>query len=102
VRTFVLSKAVRVVFLVESLLIDAFAKANALDKIQQNGEFMMLQGIIIVAKGRQHIRLARGSDRILDDIKYVGDRGAHNVFKEISDSIQSVGEAMTCAVRLPP
>jgi hypothetical protein len=64
--------------LIESLLIDAFVKAGHVDQIRKDGEFMMLEKIISVAKGGQYIRLARGSDKILEEIKYVGDRSAHN------------------------
>lgn len=78
--------------LVESLLIEAFVKAGHVDKIRQGGEFMMLAGIIGVAKQGKYILLARGSDDILEAIKYMGDRAAHSrtyvsVKKDVLDVI---------------
>jgi len=78
--------------LTESLLIEAFVKAGHVDKIRQGNEFMMLAAIISVAKQGQCFLLARGSDDILEAIKYIGDRAAHSrtyvsVQKDILDVI---------------
>lgn len=64
--------------MVESLLIEVFVKAGHVDKIRTGTEFMMLAGIISITKNRQYVQLARGSDQILEDVKYIGDRSAHN------------------------
>ena len=64
--------------LIESLLIEAFVKAGHVDEIRHANEFVMLDRIIGVAKTKKFISLARGSDKILDDIKYAGDRAAHS------------------------
>lgn len=65
--------------LLESLLIEAFAKAGFDNEIRgNNGEYKMLADIINTAKSRHYIKLARGSDQICDNVKYVGDRSAHS------------------------
>lgn len=63
---------------IESLLIDAFTAAGYADKIKHNRDFMQLSGIIGVANSGHYIRLSKGSDRDLDQIKEVGDRAAHH------------------------
>lgn len=78
--------------MIESLLIEVFIKAGHVEKIRQNNEFMMLAGIIVVAKQGKCILLARGSDEILEAIKYLGDRAAHSrtyvsVQKDVLDLI---------------
>jgi len=78
--------------LIESLLIEAFVKAGHVQSIRKDNEFMMLAGIINVAKTGNCIMLARGSDDILEAIKYAGDRAAHSrtyvsVPNDVSDLI---------------
>jgi hypothetical protein len=64
--------------LVEILLIEAFEKAGKASAIQRNGEYVMLADIIRVAKSGAHIKLARGTGPALDEIKDIGDTGAHH------------------------
>jgi len=64
--------------LVESLLIDAFVRAGHASVIQRDGDFVGLDEIITKAKTGSFIKLARNTGNILDKIKEIGDRGAHD------------------------
>jgi hypothetical protein len=64
--------------LIESLLIEGFLATGEGDRIKQNGEFMMLSGILSVTNSKQFIKLSRGSDKALEQIKDIGDRAAHH------------------------
>lgn len=64
--------------LTESLLIEVFAKVGHVEAIRQNNEFLMLNGILSVVRQRKYFTLARGSEDVLDNIKYAGDRAAHS------------------------
>ena len=63
--------------LMESLLIEVFEAQGQADLIKQSdGNYKMLNGIIS-ALGGSTIRLARGIDKTMTDVKKVGDNAAH-------------------------
>ncbi len=64
--------------LMESLLIEAFEHKGKADAIKLRGHYFQLAEIIAQARGGQHIKLARGTADILDEIKDVGDTAAHS------------------------
>jgi hypothetical protein len=64
--------------LVESLLIDAFENAGYRSAIEKNGNLMGLDDILKQAKGGQHIKLPRGTPKVLEKIKEIGDTAAHD------------------------
>lgn len=65
--------------LMETLLIEAFEKANKADKIKTaDGQYVGLADIIAQARSNQHIRLQRGSADTMEEIKALGDTAAHS------------------------
>ncbi len=63
--------------LMESLLIETFEAKGEANLIKNNdGTYMMLSGIIS-SLGPSSIRLARGIDKVIQNIKKVGDNAAH-------------------------
>jgi hypothetical protein len=60
--------------LMETLLIEAFEHAGKSSYIKQHNHYLQLSEIIAIARGGQHIKLARGSADILEEIKLAGDR----------------------------
>jgi len=66
--------------LVESLLIDTFEKAGCGSAIERNGEFVGLDEILKQAKSGQYIKLSRGTPKLLEKVKDVGDTAAHSQY----------------------
>lgn len=64
--------------LVESLVIEAFEHHNIADRIKQNGEYVEFGSLIGKASTEPMLRLTRNTKRILPDLKFFGDLGAHN------------------------
>jgi hypothetical protein len=64
--------------LIENLIIDVYEKANKQAEIQQNGEYLMLSGLITAILNQNHWTRQRETKRSLPDIKKLGDRAAHN------------------------
>jgi hypothetical protein len=64
--------------LVESLVIEAFEHHNIADRIKQNGEYVEFGSLIGKASAEPILRLTRNTKRILPDLKFLGDLGAHN------------------------
>jgi hypothetical protein len=64
--------------LVESLVIDSFERHGLADKIKRNGEYMEFGALIGQAMAEPMLKLTRNTKRILPDLKFFGDLGAHN------------------------
>lgn len=64
--------------LVEGLLVTAFEKSENAPSIMKGKDYMMLEGILGVVKSGSAIKLSRGKDKILDEVKTIGDHGAHS------------------------
>jgi len=64
--------------LVESLIIEAFERHAIADRIKQGGEYIEFGDLIGKAAAEPILRLTRNTKRILPDLKFFGDLGAHN------------------------
>jgi hypothetical protein len=64
--------------LMEILLIEAFETTDQASAIKRGNNYLALSEIISIAQSGQHIKLARGTAAILDEIKEAGDAGAHS------------------------
>lgn len=64
--------------LVENLIIEAFERLGIADKIKRDGEFIEFGSLIGKAAGEPMLRLTRNTKRVLPDLKFFGDLGAHN------------------------
>jgi len=64
--------------LVESLIIEAFERHTIGGRIKQNGEYLEFGSLIGKASAEPMLRLTRNTKRILPDLKFFGDLGAHN------------------------
>lgn len=64
--------------LVESLVIEAFERHAIGDKIKKDGEYLEFGLLIGKATAEPVLRLTRNTKRILPDLKFFGDLGAHN------------------------
>lgn len=64
--------------LVESLIIEAFEGRGIADKIKKDGECLEFGALIGKAAAEPVLRLTRNTKRILPDLKFFGDLGAHN------------------------
>ena len=64
--------------LMESLLIECYVFSKTETAIKNGKDFKMLADIVATTRSGLHVRLSRGSDKILDDVKDVGDRAAHH------------------------
>ena len=90
--------AVLVRRLVEGLLVESFDKAGHAAAIKTSlGDNMMLREILGVLKSGQCIKLARGKDQVLDQVKDIGDRAAHDRYH-----ITTKQEIDVLRTKLPP
>lgn len=64
--------------MIESLLIDAFEKANHSDAIKHQGEYVGFADVIGIACSGKFLKLSRGSSKALSSVKAVGDTAAHH------------------------
>lgn len=64
--------------LVESLVIEAFERQGLTDKIKQGGGYIEFGALIGKAAAEPVLRLTRNTKRVLPDLKFFGDLGAHN------------------------
>lgn len=64
--------------LVESLIIEAFEHHGLGHKIERNGEYLSFGDLIGKAVAEPALKLTRDTKRILPDLKFFGDLGAHN------------------------
>ena len=64
--------------LVENLVIEAFERHAIAERIKQNGEYFEFGSLIGKASAEPMLRLTRNTKRILSDLKFFGDLGAHN------------------------
>lgn len=64
--------------LVENLIIEAFDHHGLTSVIQKNGEYMDFGDLIGKAMAEPRLRLTRNTKKILPDLKFFGDLGAHN------------------------
>lgn len=64
--------------LVESLIIEAFERHGIADRIKHNGEYIEFGVLIGKAAAEPALRLTRNTKRVLPDLKFFGDLGAHN------------------------
>jgi len=64
--------------LVEHLIIEAFERHNIADRIKQNAEYIEFGTLIGKAIAEPMLRLTRNTKRVLPELKFFGDLGAHN------------------------
>jgi len=64
--------------LVENLVIEAFEHHQIDDRIKKDGEYVEFGLLIGKAANEPALRLTRNTKRILPDLKFFGDIGAHN------------------------
>ncbi len=64
--------------LVESLIIEAFERFGIADRIKQSGEYVAFGALIGRAAAEPMLRLTRSTKKVLPDLKFLGDLGAHN------------------------
>lgn len=64
--------------LMESLIIEVYVSRNRHHEIQQDGVFRQLGELLAHIKSDSSISLARGSAKIMDEIKQLGDTAAHD------------------------
>jgi hypothetical protein len=64
--------------LIESLLIDAFENLGFRSAIERNGAIVGLDEIIKQATSGQFIKLPKGTPKILEKVKEIGDTAAHD------------------------
>jgi len=64
--------------LLESLVIEAFEYHGKADTIKAGGEYVELGALIGKAVAEPALRLTRNTKRVLPDLKFLGDLGAHN------------------------
>jgi hypothetical protein len=64
--------------LVESLIIEAFERHNRADRIKRDGDYLPFGDLIGQAANETALRLSREGKRVLPDLKFLGDVGAHN------------------------
>ncbi len=63
---------------VENLIIEAFEHHGLGNKIQKNGDYLDFGDLIGKAVAEPALKLTRNTKRILPDLKFFGDLGAHN------------------------
>ena len=67
--------------MIESLLVASFKHSKNLSAIQRgDGTLEMLSVVINKAKGGQYIHLPRGTAKIIEKIKEIGDTGSHDTY----------------------
>lgn len=64
--------------LTESLIIEAFEHQGIADKIKKDGNYLEFSALIGMAIAEPKLGLTRNTKRILPDLKFFGDLGAHN------------------------
>ena len=65
--------------MIETLLIESYESQSIQNRIKDNnGEYLMLSGIVKDAVDRNGLTLGRETKRVLQEIKIMGDRAAHN------------------------
>ncbi len=64
--------------LVENLIIEAFEGHGIGGKIKRDGEYLEFGALIGKAATEQELRLTRNTKKLLPDLKFFGDLGAHN------------------------
>jgi len=78
--------------LMECMLIVAFNKKGARAEITKDGAYISLEQIIAKASATSSFHLPRGSQRQMQAVKELGDKGAHStsysVMKQDIDHIQ--------------
>jgi len=79
--------------LVENLIIEAFEHHGIGHKIKKDGEYQEFGSLIGKAISEPSLRLTRNTKRILPDLKFFGDLGAHNrmalVYKDDLDRLHN-------------
>jgi len=64
--------------LVESLIVECYERHGNADRIKKNGEYLEFGALIGKASNEPVLKLTRNTKRILPDLKFFGDIGAHN------------------------
>jgi hypothetical protein len=64
--------------LTESLIIEAFERHSIAHKIKKGGNYLDFSALIGIAVSEPKLGLTRNTKRILPDLKFFGDLGAHN------------------------
>jgi len=64
--------------LFENLVVEAFEHHGIADQIKKDGEYLEFGALIGKATNESKLRLTRNTKRILPDLKFFGDIGAHN------------------------
>jgi|SRR5579862_2707634 len=64
--------------LIETLIVGAFEHHGLGDKIKKNGEYLPFSALIGMAAAEQVLKLGKETKRVLPDLKFFGDIGAHS------------------------
>jgi hypothetical protein len=64
--------------LVESLIVEAFEHHGIADKIKNDAAYLPFNALIGKAGAEAKLRLTQNTKRLLPDLKFLGDMGAHN------------------------
>jgi hypothetical protein len=64
--------------LVENLIIECYEQRGIPDRIKKDGEYVEFGALIGKASNEPLLKLTRNTKRILPDLKFFGDIGAHN------------------------
>lgn len=64
--------------LMESLIIEIYISSGRTHEIQSGGVFMTLERVVAFVKNDRTVTLARGTGKIMDEVKQIGDTAAHD------------------------
>jgi hypothetical protein len=64
--------------LIEMLIVAAFEHHNMSDKIKKDGEYLPFSALIGKAAAEPLLKLGKGTKRVLPELKFFGDAGAHS------------------------
>ena len=64
--------------LVENLIVECYERHGITDRIKKEGEYLEFGALIGKASNEPVLKLTRNTKRILPDLKFFGDIGAHN------------------------
>jgi hypothetical protein len=85
--------------LIETLIIEAFEHLGVGDKIRQSGEYLEFGALIGKATAEPMLRLTRNTKRVLPDLKFLGDLGAHNRMALVrKDDLDRIHNALRAGV----
>ena len=85
--------------LLETLIIESYESIGEADSLKdENGNYLMLSGMLAVVEGEKHISLSRNGMKGLRDFKKLGDLSAHNRrFNAHRDDIERTRDSLRVA-----